>query len=311
MAEIRVRRTGGGAALLAVLALGACGEDGSFLGGGPKAGGEASVTASGSMEEREVEAPEIFEVTEAGLWDGRPTFGGVWVAHPDAQSPERVTIVNTATGVSVKGALFRRERERPGPRIEVSSDAAAELGLLAGQPQELRVVALKTEAVPVGPSPEEIAAASAAAQGVEDIATTSLDAPSGAAPSPVAPASDPGAPLPPVDLGAAAAAIEAAEPAAPAPARSANAAPITSAPPAARPAIALERAYVQVGFFSEEANARAADAQLRDAGIVPTLLRRGDRYRIIVGPARDADERASILTAVQALGFTDAYYVTE
>ena len=37
-----------------------------------------------------VEAPDVFQVAEAGLWDGRPSLGGIWVAHPDVTQPERV-----------------------------------------------------------------------------------------------------------------------------------------------------------------------------------------------------------------------------
>ncbi|RAP41848.1 hypothetical protein BYZ73_07800 [Rhodovulum viride] len=91
----------------------------------------------------DVEAPEVFQAEEAGLWDGRPSLGGIWIAHPDVTDPERVIIRNTATGQSVVGALFRRERESPGPRFQVSSDAAAQIGLLAGQPTELSVTALR------------------------------------------------------------------------------------------------------------------------------------------------------------------------
>ncbi|MEY8843337.1 SPOR domain-containing protein, partial [Cribrihabitans sp. XS_ASV171] len=81
------------------------------------ASGEAS--QSTRLVERDVEAPEVFEVTEAGLWDGRPSLGGVWVAHPDAKDPERVIIRNTTNNKFVIGALFRREREIPGPRTQV------------------------------------------------------------------------------------------------------------------------------------------------------------------------------------------------
>ncbi|MEC7965217.1 MAG: SPOR domain-containing protein, partial [Pseudomonadota bacterium] len=36
-----------------------------------------------TLVERDIEAPDVFQQTEAGLWDGRPSLGGVWVAHPD------------------------------------------------------------------------------------------------------------------------------------------------------------------------------------------------------------------------------------
>ena len=111
---------------------------------------ETTTEASGQstqLIERDVEAPEVFEVTEAGLWDGRPSLGGVWVAHADVTEPERVIIRNSSNGKFVIGALFRREREIPGPRIQASSDAAAALGMLAGAPVELHVTALRRETV--------------------------------------------------------------------------------------------------------------------------------------------------------------------
>lgn len=98
--------------------------------------------------ERDVEAPQVFQVTENGLWDGRPSLGGVWVAHPDVQDPERVIVRNLDNGKFVIGALFRRERENPGPALQASSDAAAALGMLAGAPAELQVTALRREETP-------------------------------------------------------------------------------------------------------------------------------------------------------------------
>ena len=94
-----------------------------------------------------VEAPEVFEVTEAGLWDGRPSLGGIWVAHPDVTQPERVVIKNAANNKSVTGALFRRERNLPGPALQLSSEAAVELGILAGSPTKVQVVALRRKPV--------------------------------------------------------------------------------------------------------------------------------------------------------------------
>ena len=108
-------------------------------------------TGTGRMVERDVEAPEVFSATEAGLWDGRPSLGVVWVAHPDVKDPERVIIRNEANNQFVIGALFRKERETPGPRIQVSSDAADALGMLAGQPQELALVAVRQEEVEIAP----------------------------------------------------------------------------------------------------------------------------------------------------------------
>lgn len=97
--------------------------------------------------QRDVEAPEVFQTTEAGLWDGRPSLGGIWVAHPDVSQPERVVIRNTSNNKSVTGALFRRERNLPGPALQVSSAAAKELGMLAGAPTKVSVVALRREKI--------------------------------------------------------------------------------------------------------------------------------------------------------------------
>lgn len=96
----------------------------------------------------EVEAPDVFYLEQTGLWDGRPSLGGVWVAHPDVTDPERVLVTNNANGETVVGALFRRERENHGPEIMVSSDAAAALNVIAGQPTEFTIVALRPQEVP-------------------------------------------------------------------------------------------------------------------------------------------------------------------
>lgn len=105
------------------------------------------VQAGGRVSKNDVEAPDLFNTQEKGLWDGRPSLGGVWVAHPSVTTPQRVIIRNTENGKSTVGALFRRERENPGPRIQLSSDAADRLGILAGQPAQLSVIALKREEV--------------------------------------------------------------------------------------------------------------------------------------------------------------------
>ncbi len=105
--------------------------------------------------QRDVEAPDVFQLTEAGLWDGRPSLGGIWVAHPDVTQPERVVIKNASNNKTVTGALFRRERNLPGPALQVSSAAAEQLGILAGAPTKINVVALRRETVEVAPEPAE------------------------------------------------------------------------------------------------------------------------------------------------------------
>ncbi|MBD3788683.1 MAG: SPOR domain-containing protein, partial [Sphingomonadales bacterium] len=180
------------------LSLAACQEGANPFKSAPKGetaeGAEAPAPASSArIVERDVEAPEVFSVEEAGLWDGRPSLGGVWVAHPSVKDPERVIIRNPANGKFVIGALFRRERENPGPKLQISSDAAAALDILAGAPSKLSVVALRREESPVEPlvsAPEvatadpakaDPAKAAAGALGAEAIAATSLDAPAAGA----------------------------------------------------------------------------------------------------------------------------------
>lgn len=250
-------------------------------------GSESAPTASSStrLVERDVEAPDVFQVTEAGLWDGRPSLGGVWVAHPDAQDPERVIIRNNANGKFVIGALFRREREIPGPRLQASSDAAAALGMLAGAPVELNVTALRRETVDETPIIEDAAEVETAAlapvsSGADagDISQTALDPIAGAA-----------------------AAIDAA-------------APVAAAPKPQPQTSSLDKPFIQIGIFSVESNANGTAAQMRNAGMVPTVLSQASNgksfWRVVVGPAQSKSERSTLLKKVKSAGFSDAYAVT-
>lgn len=251
---------------------------------------DADVTDSSSTQlvERDVEAPDVFQVTEAGLWDGRPSLGGVWVAHPDAKDPERVIIRNNANGKFVIGALFRREREIPGPRLQSSSDAAAALGMLAGAPVELNVTALRREAeeLPTQAQPAAtpqdlpLEAATTAALGTGSIEAASLDPIVGAA-----------------------AAIESAP------------SPSPKAPTAPAPRVSgLSKPFIQIGIFSVESNAKNTAAQMRNAGLIPMVLAQTSNgkpfWRVVVGPAQSSSERGQLLKNVKAAGFTDAYAVT-
>ncbi|WP_092695539.1 SPOR domain-containing protein [Tranquillimonas rosea] len=276
-------------AIGALVALSACGgaDLPGFLGGGKSEGGGSAdeVTRSTRLVERDVEAPDAFQVTEPALWDGRPSLGGVWVAHPDVTDPERVIIRNETNDQFVIGALFKRERETPGPRLQLSSDAAEALGVLAGQPVQVNVTALRREE-----SGEETAEAATGAEGPslpapEAVETAALDAPEAAqAPDP-APA--------------------AAEPAAPAP--EATPAPSAAGSP-------LDRPYIQIGIFSVEQNADNTATSLRRTGIVPTIKKQTSQgrtfWRVTVGPTASESERADILDKVKELGFSDAYYVS-
>ncbi|MDX2483822.1 MAG: SPOR domain-containing protein [Pseudodonghicola sp.] len=248
-------------------------------------------TTRTKLVERDVEAPEVFQVTEAGLWDGRPSLGGVWVAHPDVTEPERVIIRNAANGKFVIGALFRRERAIPGPRIQASSDTAAALGMLAGAPVKLNVTALRRETVEPEPDPEATAAATPDAP--SEVTETTLDPIAGAAAA--------------IDASAAPAKTAVKPTAKPA------AKPATK-PAATSRASALDKPYIQIGIFSVEANAKRTADQMRRTGMVPTLLEQESNgkqfWRVVVGPARNKSERAALLKKVKETGFSDAYAVT-
>lgn len=259
--------------------------------------GETGGFSSGNrteLIEHDVEAPDVFQVTEAGLWDGRPSLGGVWVAHPDARDPERVIIRNNANGKFVIGALFRREREIPGPRVQISSDAAEALGMLAGAPVEVNVTALRKEAV------EDTAAIAGAADPALDalqsntVETTPLE---------TAAIDDP--------IAGAAAAIEASAPK--------PATPKPAAKPAPKPtpvaaSSSLEKPFIQIGIFSVEANAKRTADIMRNAGMIPSVLAGSSNgkpfWRVVVGPANNKSERSQLLKQVRDTGFTDAYAVT-
>ena len=149
-------------------------------GGGKSADGSASgmVAAPGKKSgAKDIEAPEVFQATDSALWDGRPSLGGIWVASPEVTNPERVLMFNPATGKSITGALFKRERDNPGPKLQLSSDAAEALGILAGQPTEIRVTALRKEEA-AAPVAVEAAATDPAAKDGEAaaVASAALDA---------------------------------------------------------------------------------------------------------------------------------------
>ncbi|UWQ61665.1 SPOR domain-containing protein [Leisingera caerulea] len=287
------------AAALGLLVLAGC-EDGpklGFLQPKPKAEGAVEASSSTKLVERDVEAPDVFQVTEAGLWDGRPSIGGVWVAHPDTQDPERVIIRNNANGQFVIGALFRREREIPGPRLQVSSDAAAALGMLAGAPAELNVTALRREEVTPEPQPDEQSGDGAALPEAADVNEAAL-----AGSEITETALDP--------IAGAAAAIDAS-----APAQAASATAEPAAAPAPKPQkSALKKPFIQIGIFSVEANAKRTANMMRSAGMVPVVREQSSSgkafWRVLVGPAQTKTERSQLLNSVKETGFADAYAVT-
>lgn len=271
-----------------------------FLQPKDKAETSAETSKSTKLVERDVEAPDVFDVSEAALWDGRPSLGGVWVAHPDVTDPERVIIRNPTNGKFVIGALFRREREIPGPRIQVSSDAAQALSMLAGAPVELNVTALRREAVEEPPAPDEQAVSPL--EDGENIAETTLDPIAGAAAA--------------IDASEVTASAEAVQLASADPAASLiTPKPAAAASPAPKPkASSLSKPYIQIGIFSVEANANRTADQMRSAGMIPTVFSEKSNgkafWRVVVGPAQSSSERSALLGKVKETGFSDAYIVS-
>ena len=254
--------------------------------------------SSVKLVDRDVEAPDVFQVKEKGLWDGRPSLGGVWVAYPSVTDPERVIIRNPANGKFVIGALFRRERNNPGPKLQLSSDAASALGLLAGQPATISVTALRRlEAPQPAPKLDAKKPILDTNQSIEAKPIGTLAASASAA----------------IDKGTAGKATTvkptSGKPMTPAmpPATTAAAKPAAMAPATA----SSDKSSLQIGIFSVEANAQRAAKTLKKAGVVSVVTKdetHGKTYwHVDVGPTPAADHDA-LLAKVKKLGFADAYY---
>ena len=235
----------------------------------------AAPTVSNTTElvERDIEAPDVFQITEKGLWDGRPSLGGVWVAHSLATDPERVVIRNTANGKFVIGALFRHESEEFGPPLQISSDAADALGLIAGAPALLNVTALRREE---------------AGMPLRTTATTNFDAQTYIAEPPYNPM-----------VGTAGTSDVAGTD------RSAPTSSTTLS--LAKPFIQIGI------FNIEANARRTAEKLRSDGILSRVLAQKTQGrsfWRVIVGPAPNEADRAIILSQAKKLGFADAYFVT-
>lgn len=265
-----------------------------------------AATKSVKLVDRDVEAPEVFSVTDMALWDGRPSLGGVWVASPEAIDPERVILRNGANGKFVIGALFRRERNNPGPTLQISSDAAAALGLLAGEPGKISVTALRREEAPVA-APDATKPLLDAAETVETEVLASADGDTAAAATAPKPKTKgfglfkkkPKADGPVAPVVSAAPATDA--PAAVAPAATAPA----PQPKAAAAKPAPKTGLIQIGIFSVEANAKRAVDTLAKAGVSAKIRQENSQGKQFwsVTAAGGSD----ILGKVKAAGFGDAY----
>ena len=264
---------------------------------------DTSVATAKSVKlvDRDVEAPDVFQVADSALWDGRPSLGGVWVASPDAVDPERVIMRNPANGKFVIGALFKRERDNPGPSLQISSDAAAALGLLAGQPAQISVTALRREEAPAEVNASAPILDAAETVQPETVAGGAANAP---APQPLAPQ-----PLASQSAGADTVATTTLAPAG-AEVAEATAAALAPAAPSAPAAPVINTAtgpYIQIGIFSVEDNAKRAVATLNAAGVAAQMRTETSNGKTYWSVGARGD--GSVLAKVKAAGFKDAYVV--
>lgn len=219
--------------------------------------------------EIDVTAPEAFSITDMALWDGRPTFGGVWIAYPDIEQPERVRIRNDAAGKEVIGALYKRERDFPGPKIELSADAAAALAVQAGTPIELTIVALrrKTVEVEVEAPVKELDMTTPLQRPVADAATT---------PTPIITTDIEEAVLPPAE--------------------------ITTGGEGTYLQVATLQIESNVEATVAKLRAAGLNVEIRERETSTKIL-----YRIVVGPAATPEALEIMMNTVKELGFKDAF----
>lgn len=264
----------------------------------------ASPGGAGRNAGADVQAPEVSKITAQGLRDGQPSPGDVWVASADVRDPKRVIIRNDATGETVIGALFRRERENPGPPIRLSSDAADAPGLLSGRPARVTITALRrAEDTPAVAAPATAAAGPAKAG--KAAKTTPQAEPA---------AVETGA----LHTGAVAAAIDKADAGTPVmdPDAMAQAAPAasTAAAPAASSPAAGGKSDIQPGIFSVKANARRAADTVTRAGARTALRKKASKGKPcrsgVAGPAASAADRDALMKKIKGLGSADACFVS-
>jgi cell division septation protein DedD len=229
------------------------------------------------VEEAEVLRPDLYNVTDMGLWDGRPSIGGIWIAHPNVEQAERVRITNIANGRSVTGAVFARDPSIPGPPFLISGEAAATLGAEPGVPSTFNVVALRRELVDASTTLEttpitETTPTIELAEPPQEVASATQEALS---PTSTAPTPRPGVAA--ATLGD------------------------TSS---------LDKPFIQVGAFAVQDNARKLRTQLESEGYsVRTAPLQGQTRtltRVLVGPALSIEERDRLLRDLRNDGFIDA-----
>lgn len=267
-----------------IILLTGCAEGSNPFSRDPAADTSVATQKSVRLIDRDVEAPSVFQARDEALWDGRPSLGGVWVASPDAVDPERVIMRNPANGKFVIGALFKRERDNPGPSLQISSDAAAALGLLAGQPAKIDVTALRREEAkanldakqPLLDTAETVNAETKANNAAPVATETLATQPKQGQPKQVQPeAPSISATMQTQDT------------------------PVISAGQAGR--------LIQIGLFSIEENANRAVATLKAVGITASISASTSKGKPLWSVTARGD--GASLAKAKAAGFKDAYFL--
>lgn len=248
----------------------------------------------------------LFSAEAQTLWDGLPSIGGAWVAHPGVGRNLTVEAVNLDTGRSKRLPALRLT-QRPGrPVIQLSAEAALALGMAPGRLTMVRLTGLRLRPAP----PKAPPGAQARSPGAVETFGIAA-APPATTPDPALTAARTPAPAVRPDLKQSA-------PPAPTPTAPtmdiAALSPAAAPPPARRPAAAAPATagpYVQIGAFGDRANAAAAAALFRARGLRVSELPAGRLSRVLLGPFDDLSGARAARDAAAGAGFSDAYvYVT-
>lgn len=261
----------------------------------------ASVKVDGGqlkIEERDVDAPDVYRLKATGLWDGRPSLGGIWVAVPDNVEPDRVRITNLDNNRQVIGSLFRKEVSIQGPPILVSADAANAIGLTAGKPAKMSIVVLRRETVEISAPPVPIKEEAADKETTTDVAgipeTEGLS--TAALETTVLEAIDE-APVKPAENKTAAETPEVKD--------------VETVAPVTPVKSSVKNPFIQVASVNSPKAANQIVKKLQAGGVsAETRIKSaGEKstFRVVVGPVIDAADQSAKLKKIRSLGFKDAF----
>lgn len=103
--------------------------------------------------------PARFQVEETTLWDGRPSLGGAWAAHPSVEGQLMVEAENLDDGRRIRLPALRLLQRAGRPTLQLSAEAARALAMRPGRPTRIRLTALVPSTAPTPPARGEDAPA--------------------------------------------------------------------------------------------------------------------------------------------------------